>query len=76
MPQKLTPLITLGIIAIRCDARKHRVRRILETRPHIRAVARAGNTRLYDNEAVAQVRHELNTIDARRAAKGVGHVAH
>ena len=35
--------------------------------------ARAGTLRLYDEAAVAQVRHELNGIDARRAGKAVVH---
>jgi hypothetical protein len=49
----------------------HRVLRVLATRPHIQPSARAGNLRLYDKRAVALVRHELNTIDARRCRKVV-----
>ena len=45
----------------------HRVVHVLRTRDHIRPTARAGTLRLYDKEALAQVRHELNTIDAKRA---------
>jgi hypothetical protein len=45
----------------------HRIVRILATRPHIRPTALAGNARLYDSNAVAQVRHELNAQDARRS---------
>jgi hypothetical protein len=52
----------------------HRVLHILATRPHITPSARAGTLRLYDCEAVAQVRHELHAQDARRTArKGVAH---
>jgi hypothetical protein len=45
--------------------------RVLATRAHIRPAARAGNLRLYDQRAVAMVRHELNSIDARRCRKVV-----
>lgn len=50
-----------------------RVLYVLRTRPHIRPAAKAGIVRLYDRQAVAQVRHELNAIDARRTGKGVAH---
>ena len=43
-----------------------RVCRILRSRPHVSTRAFAGNTRLFDNAAIAEVRHELNAIDARR----------
>lgn len=59
-------LITPGIIAARVAAPLHRVLHVLASRPHIQPVARAGNIRLYSSDAVAMVRHELNTIDARR----------
>ena len=49
----------------------HRVVHVLATRPHIRPVARAGTLRLYNADALAMVRHELNGIDARRAERGV-----
>jgi hypothetical protein len=35
--------------------------------------ARAGTLRLYGQEAVALIRHELNAIDARRNGQGVAH---
>ena len=51
----------------------HRVLYVLRTRSHIEPAARAGRLRLYDREAVAMLRHELNAIDARRAGwKGGG----
>ena len=51
----------------------HRVLYVLRTRGHITPLARAGRLRLYDREAVALIRHELNAIDARRdASKGDG----
>jgi hypothetical protein len=65
-------LITAGVIAAELSAPLHRVLRVLATRPHIRPSARAGTLRLYDREAVAMVRHELNAIDARRCRKMVG----
>ena len=59
-------LITVGIIAQLTRCPVHRVSNVLATRQHIRPVARAGNLWIYSREAVAQVRHELNAIDARR----------
>jgi hypothetical protein len=49
----------------------HRVLHVLATRQHIRPAARAGILRLYDRTAIAQVRYELNLIDARRSRNGV-----
>jgi hypothetical protein len=63
-PQLLTP----GRIAIDLGVPIHRVLNVLRTRKHIRPVARAGTIRLFRQEAVAQVRHELNAIDARRGS--------
>ena len=70
MPDTLAPtprLRTAGVIADELDAPLHRVQHILRTRSHIRPTARAGVLRLYDSRAVAQVRHELNALDARRS---------
>lgn len=64
-------LTTPGVIARELGVPLHRVLHVLATREHIRAAARAGTLRLYDRQAVAQVRHELNAIDARRCSKGV-----
>ena len=61
-------LVTVGVIAAELGVPVDRVCRILRSRPHIKPRAFAGNTRLFDNAAIAQVRHELNSIDARRAA--------
>lgn len=63
-------LITPGVIAAEVSAPLHRVLRILATRSHIRPAARAGTLRLYQREAIAQVRHELCAIAARRQRKG------
>jgi hypothetical protein len=63
-------LLTPGRIAQRLGEPIHRVLHVLATRQHIRPLARAGTLRLYDREAIAQVRHELNAIDARRLGRG------
>jgi hypothetical protein len=68
MPPKL---ITAGVIAAELREPLHRVLHVLTTRAHIRPSARAGTLRLYDRQAVAMVRHELNAIDARRCRKVV-----
>lgn len=60
-------LRTPGVLAAELGEPLHRILYILRSRPHIRPTARAGRLRLYDREAVALVRYELNTIDARQA---------
>lgn len=62
-------LITPGVIAREVQAPLHRVLRVLATRPHIRPLGRAGTIRLYAPEAIAQVRHELGAMDARRHSR-------
>jgi hypothetical protein len=64
-------LITPGVIASELRVPLHRVLHVLATRQHIRPSARAGILRLYDRQAVAKVRYELNVIDARRCRKAV-----
>jgi hypothetical protein len=64
-------LITPGVIAAKLNVPLHRVLHVLATRPHILPAARAGTLRLYDRQAVAMVRHEINAIDARRCRKVV-----
>ncbi len=72
MCKKAPKLITIGVIAEAVGASPDRIRRILQTRSHIRPAAYAGHTRLFTSNAIAQIRHELNAIDARKAAgKGV-----
>ena len=61
-------LNTPGKIAATLKVPMHRIVRILNTRPHIQPSARAGRLRLYDSQAVAMVRYELNLQDARRGA--------
>jgi len=64
-PQLRTP----GLIARELGEPLHRIQYLLRTRNHIRPSARAGNVRLFDREAVSQLRHELNAIDARRSIR-------
>ncbi len=59
-------LRTPGVLAANLDVPLHRVLYVLRSRGHIRPSARAGQLRLYDREAIALIRHELNAIDARR----------
>ena len=66
-------LRTPGVLAADLDVPLHRVLYVLRTRAHIAPSARAGRLRLYDREALALIRHELNAIDACRAGwKGGG----
>lgn len=74
MTEPVPKLITPGVIAERVGVPLHRVRHILATRPHIKPAARAGTLRLFDADAVAQVRYEIKLIEARRAeGKGENH---
>ena len=67
-------LRTPGVLASDLGEPLHRVLYVLRTRRHIRPAARAGRLRLYDREATALIRHELNAMDARRVEdKGVAH---
>lgn len=66
-----TQLITPGVIAKAVGVDLHVVLHILRTRRHIRPVARAGRIRLFGSDAVAQVRHEISAIEARRCRRGV-----
>lgn len=64
--RRVAQLRTPGVIAADLGVPLHRVLYILQTRVHIRPSARAGQLRLFDREAVALIRHELNAIEARR----------
>jgi len=70
METKPPKLITVGVIAPELGIPVNRVCRILRARPHVQLRAYAGNTRLFDNAAIAQVRHELDALEARRGADG------
>lgn len=62
-------LKTPGVIAALLHVPLHRINYVLQSRQHIRPSAIAGRLRLYDQQAVAMIRHELNAMDAKR---GVG----
>lgn len=62
-------LVTVGVIAAEVGTTVERVNRVLKSRPHIQPSAYAGNTRLFDNAAIARVRYEINLIDARRGRR-------
>ena len=64
-------VITSGVIAAELHVPLHRVLRILATRPHIRPTARAGTLRLYLEESIAQVRHELIRVKREQLRRGV-----
>ena len=59
-------LLTAARIADDLGASLPGVLYVFSTRRHISPAARAGTLRLYNREAVAQIRHELNSIDAQR----------
>lgn len=67
---KAPRLITTGVIAKAVGTTPERVARLLRSRPYIEPAAYAGHVRLFMPEVIAQVRHEVNAIDARRAAGG------
>ncbi len=71
VPASLPRLRTPGVIAQELGEPLSRVSYILATRSHIRPTALAGRLRLYDRKAVAMIRHEINSIDARRSGQGV-----
>jgi hypothetical protein len=66
-------LITIGVIAAELGKPPHRIEYVLRTRPHIRPAAYAGTVRLFDRNAVALVKHELDQIAARQRRKAVRH---
>jgi hypothetical protein len=66
-------LTTPGIMARELGVPIHRVLHVLASRPHIKPTARAGILRLYSKESVAQVRHELSAMDARRCPREASH---
>ena len=68
---RLPRLRTPGVIAEELGEPLSRVQYVLGTRRHIKPTALAGRLRLYDRQAVAMVRHELNAIDARNGRQGV-----
>lgn len=67
MTRVLPRLATIGEVAKLLGQPLHRIEYVLRSRPHITPRATAGGARCFDDEAIAQIRHELNSIDARRA---------
>ena len=65
-------LITASVMAAHFNVPLSRIRYILNERPHIRPQARVGAIPVFDAEGMAQVRHELNAMDAKRAGRGNG----
>jgi hypothetical protein len=72
-PGPIPKLRTPGVLAAALGEPLHRVLYVLRTRRHIRPTANAGRMRLYDRDALELLRHELKTIDARRAGGGTPH---
>lgn len=66
MPVSVPRLATVGEVARRLNVPHHRIEYVLRSRPHIQPRARAGGARCFDDAAIAQIRHELNGIEARR----------
>lgn len=62
VPQFRTPAVIAGELGVPL----HRVEYVLASRSEIRPSARAGRYRLYDREAVAQIRVAIGEIDSRR----------
>lgn len=60
-------LYTEQRIADTLGVSRARVAYIIRSRKHIKPAAIAGQTYCYYSNAVAQVRHELNAIDARKS---------
>ena len=67
MHDQVPTLITVGVIAEAVGVAPDRVRHILRTHEHIRPAAYAAHMRLFTSEAIAQVRYEINVMDAKRA---------
>lgn len=69
MSKPVPKLATIGEVAKLLDCPLHRIEYVLRSRPHIRPRAVAGGARCFDDEAVAQIHHELHAIDARKGGK-------
>lgn len=66
MTRPLPRLATIGEVARLLGQPIHRIEYLMRSRRHITPRATAGCARCFDDEAIAQIRHELNVIDARR----------
>lgn len=72
MIDSVPKLATIGEVVKLLRVPLHRINYVLRSRSHIRPRATAGSARCFDDEAIAQIRHELNAIDARRDARRGG----
>ena len=72
MTESVPKLATIGEVAKLLNVPLHRIEYVLQSRPHISPRATAGGTRCFGDEAIAQIRHELHSIDARRAGREGG----
>ena len=68
-PKRPPKLDTVGRIADRYGVALHRVQYVVRAKG-ITPTATAGRLRLFDSEAVARIRYELNLMDARRSGEG------
>ena len=73
-PTKKPPaqLLTVPRMAERLGVPFHRVEYVLKTRRYIRPTAKAGNVRLFNEEALLFVQFELELIDDRNAKRNGG----
>lgn len=60
---------TVSVLAESLGASISQVQYILRTRPHIRPLGKAGAAYIYPERAEAQIRYELNRIEARRCSR-------
>ncbi len=72
MTESVPQLATIGEVAKLLNVSPHRIEYVLRTRPHIRPRAMAAGVRCFDDDAIAQIRHELNSIDARHGGRTCG----
>jgi len=69
MLETVPQLLTIGKLAEELGVPIERVRYILATRPHIKPIARAGLTRLYNRNGLEAIRRELQAIAERGGAR-------
>lgn len=62
---RVPKLATTSEVAQILRVPKHRIEYLLRTRTHIRPRATAGRSRCFDENAITQLRHELNAIAAK-----------
>ena len=70
MTESVPKLATIGEIGKLLNVPPRRIEYVLRSRPQIQPRATAAGARCFDDDAIAQIRHELNAIDARRAEGG------